>query len=133
MKLEIVPSALGDLADGFRFYEKQQRGVGSYFLESLFSDIDSLKLYAGIHMMVFGYHRLLSKRFPYAVYYSKEAEKVVVHAVLSEGPLRGTVVGNRSGFVKNSNTVNRDIAIPVNKMSKREHRRRNFETACCED
>lgn len=35
---------------------------------SIFSDIDSLQLYAGIHLKAFGYFRLLSKRFPYAVY-----------------------------------------------------------------
>ena len=36
--------------------------MGGYFLNSLLSDIDSLKLYAGVHRKVFRYHRLLSKR-----------------------------------------------------------------------
>jgi hypothetical protein len=49
MKIVILPSARDDLADGFRFYEQQEEGLGGYFLESLFSDIDSLRLYAGIH------------------------------------------------------------------------------------
>jgi hypothetical protein len=39
---------MNDLADGFQFYEKQQESLGDYFLDSIFSDIDSLKLYAGI-------------------------------------------------------------------------------------
>jgi len=82
MKIVILPSACDDLADGFRFYESQEKGLGSYFLESLFSDIDSLRLYAGIHRIVFANHRLLSKRFPYAVYYTKESEMVSVKAVL---------------------------------------------------
>ena len=56
--------------------------MGAYFLETLFSDIDSLRLYAGIHSKVFGFHRLLSNRFPYAVYYSMNAEEVAVRAVL---------------------------------------------------
>jgi len=47
-----------------------------------FSDIDSLKLYAGVHRKVFGYHPLLSQRFPYAVYYSVEVEVIYVRAVL---------------------------------------------------
>jgi hypothetical protein len=64
MKLRILPSAIEDISDGSRFYETQVEGLGSYFIESVFSDIDSLKLYAGIHPKVFGYHRLLSKRFP---------------------------------------------------------------------
>ena len=67
---------------GRRFYDKQQEGLGAYFLESLFSDIDSLKLYGGIHRQVFGCHRLLSLRFPYFIYYRKEPENVFVKAVL---------------------------------------------------
>lgn len=82
MKVRILPSAMEDLSGGFKFYENQMKGLGSYFLETLFSDIDSLKLYAGIHQKVFGYHRLLSKRFPYAVYYSIDSETVFVNAVL---------------------------------------------------
>ena len=82
MKLRILPSAIEDLSDGFRFYETQVEGLGSYFLESLFSDIDSLTLYAGIHQKVFGYHRLLSKRFPYAIYYRKESDTVSINAIL---------------------------------------------------
>jgi hypothetical protein len=82
MKIVILPSARDDLADGFHFYEKQDAGLGSYFLESLFSDVDSLRLYAGIHLRVFNHHRLLSKRFPYAVYYTKELETIFIKAVL---------------------------------------------------
>ena len=82
MTVRILPSAKADLSSGFRFYEDQMSGLGSYFIETLFSDIDSLKLYAGIHRQVFGYYRLLSKRFPYAVYYYLESETVFVNAVL---------------------------------------------------
>jgi len=82
MKIVILPSARDDLAPGFQFYENQGEGLGGYFLESLFSDIDSLRLYAGIHRTIFGSHRLLSKRFPYAIYYAKKSETVSVKAVL---------------------------------------------------
>ena len=82
MNLRILPSAQEDLADGFAFYEQQGQGLGIYFLESIFSDVDSLRLYAGIHQKVFGFHRLLSKRFPYAIYYSTESETVSIRAVL---------------------------------------------------
>jgi len=53
------------------------------FFDSLFSDIDSLLLYGGIHQKVHGYHRLLSKRFPYAIYYkTDDEENIVVWRVL---------------------------------------------------
>ena len=63
MTLRILSLAEADLLNGFRFYERQSSGVGLYFLESLTSGIESLLLYAGIHRKVFGYHRMLSKRF----------------------------------------------------------------------
>ncbi len=67
MKIEILSSAVSDLAEGRQFYEEQSEGLGEYFFDSLFSDVDSLTLYAGIHPIFYGYHRMLSKRFPYAV------------------------------------------------------------------
>jgi len=83
MKIKILNSANRDLIDGYYFYEKQAEGLGTYFLDTLFSDIDSLKIYAGIHSMHFEkYHRLLSKRFPFAVYYCVENDIVLIHAVL---------------------------------------------------
>ncbi len=82
MRLKILSSAVEDLYASRLFYERQGAGVGEYFFDSLFSDIDSLILYAGIHPKVFGYYRLLSKRFPYAVYYTLEDELAVVWRVL---------------------------------------------------
>lgn len=83
MKLRILEAASQDLIEGHRFYERQQTGLGAYFLDSLFSDIDSLQLYAGIHAVHFGqYHRALSKRFPFAIYYKVDAQEVLICAVL---------------------------------------------------
>ena len=83
MKIKILTSASQDLTEGYRFYEKQSEGLGSYFLDSLFSDIDSLKIYAGIHPTYFNkYYRLLSKRFPFAVYYRIENGIILIYAIL---------------------------------------------------
>ena len=82
MKIEILSVAMQDIQIGKRFYEQQQEGLGVYFLDSLFSDIDALLLYAGIHQKFFGYYRSLSKRFPYAIYYRLNGEVVQVWRVL---------------------------------------------------
>lgn len=82
MKIEILDEAQDDLLQGFYFYESREPGLGSYFIDSLFSDIDSLFIYAGIHQVLYAYHRSLSKRFPFAIYYSVEKQLVRVHAVL---------------------------------------------------
>jgi len=78
VKIHILSSARDDLADGCRFYELQDEGLGDYFLDSLFSDIDSLALHAGIHRKVFGFFRLLSHRFPWAIYYRFDADGAVL-------------------------------------------------------
>ncbi len=82
MKLEILPSALGDLALGIDFYERQQAGLGDRFLDSLLADIDTLARHAGIHRKVFGSHRLLAKTFPFAIYYAIAHDTVLIKAVL---------------------------------------------------
>jgi plasmid stabilization system protein ParE len=84
MRIEILSEAEDDLIAGARFYERQGTGLGEYFLDSIYSDIDSLLIYAGIHRVVFGFYRALSKRFPYAIFYrlNREAEVVQVYRVL---------------------------------------------------
>jgi len=82
VRIEILDEAQEDLIQGFRFYEGREAGLGTYFLDCLFSDIDSLLVHAGIHQVVYSYHRCLSKRFPFAIYYSREEEVIHVHAVL---------------------------------------------------
>lgn len=82
MKVSILPSAWDDLADGFHFYEQQQPGLGDDFRESLIAEIETLEQTAGIHRQIFGWHRQLAPRFPYAVYYSIAADHVIIRAVL---------------------------------------------------
>ena len=82
MRIQILDAAEKDIEEGFRFYESQYPDLGAYFLDSLFSDIDSLAYFAGIHRVVFGYYRMLSKRFPFAVYYRVKKEMVLISAVL---------------------------------------------------
>ncbi len=71
--IRISNEALDDLDEGFWFYEAQEAGLGDYFASQLSADIDGLKVTAGIHgKRERGYHRLLSHKFPYAVYYTFE-------------------------------------------------------------
>ncbi len=66
MKIQILDCAEDDFVDGYNFYENQVPELGSYFINSIYSDIESLLLYTGIHRIVYKkYHRLLSDRFPF--------------------------------------------------------------------
>ena len=82
MRVEILPEARDDLIAGFRFYEHQASDLGSYFRESILEDIDALAVHGGVQAKVFGYHRSLSKCFPFAIYYRVEAHIVRVRAIL---------------------------------------------------
>lgn len=82
MTIRILDEAEQDLIDGYFFYEKQQRGLGDYFIDSLYSDIDSLLLYAGIHTKYMNYFKMFSKRFPYAIFYTVDSQVTFVWAVL---------------------------------------------------
>jgi plasmid stabilization system protein ParE len=82
VKIAISRTADQDLMAGFRFYKFKGLEVAHYFLDSLISDIDSLVLYAGIHRKVDGFHVMLSRRFPFAVYYKIEHNIVRIRRVL---------------------------------------------------
>ncbi|MDR2849268.1 MAG: type II toxin-antitoxin system RelE/ParE family toxin [Verrucomicrobiota bacterium] len=84
MTLRILESAMIDLCAARLFYERQGAGLGAYFFDSVFADIDSLVHSAGIHPVFLRYHRLLAKRFPYAVYYTVKDDSVCVWRVLDE-------------------------------------------------
>ncbi len=56
MSIEILPSAIKDLYEGRLFYERQGDELGEYFFDSLFSDIDSLVFFAGVHEKHYGYY-----------------------------------------------------------------------------
>ena len=81
--IRISDEALDDLSDGYRFYEAQDQGLGDYFTSCLRADIESLRLYAGIHRVVYqDYHRLLSRVFPFGIFYTVEQDAVMIWAIL---------------------------------------------------
>lgn len=83
MTIRILESAKRDLISGYQFYELQDKGLGTYFLDTLYSDIDSLLLYAGIHPVKFDhFYCMYSKRFPFAVYYTVDETTISIYAIL---------------------------------------------------
>ena len=52
MRIRILDEAISDLRLSTKFYENQSPGIGTYFLDTLFSDIESLQLYAGIEILM---------------------------------------------------------------------------------
>jgi hypothetical protein len=82
LTLSLTELSQKDIYESQEFYEKQSQNLGIYFYDSIICDLDALKFYAGIHQKYFGFYRMLTKRFPYAIYYDIEDDMVIVHAVL---------------------------------------------------
>ena len=82
MKVQVLEEATYDLADGYRFYEKQAEGGAiTFWIRSGLTFI-LCACTAAFMSYICGYHRLLSKRFPFAVYYRIEYGVTRVRAVL---------------------------------------------------
>jgi hypothetical protein len=84
VKIEILTHAKEDLFDGYLFYERQETGIGEYFLNSISSDIESLLLYHGYHRQFFGFHRLVARVFPFFIYYRVAGDTIWIDAVVDQ-------------------------------------------------
>jgi plasmid stabilization system protein ParE len=86
MSIRILRSARRTIADGIKFYERQEIGLGAYFLASIMSDLRSLGVYGGGHQMYHDtpYHRMVCRRFPYSVYYRRDGSNIDIYAVLDD-------------------------------------------------
>src|SRR5687767_554894 len=82
MTVVILEDAAADIELGRRFYESCEAGVGDYFVEAILADLDSLVIFAGIHPVYFSFHRMLSRRFPFGIYYEVEDHVAYVYAIL---------------------------------------------------
>ena len=81
--IKISSDALADLKNGHSFYEKQEDGLGNYFASQISADIDGLKITSGIHRQPYrDLHRVLSRRFPYAIFYQFSNETVLIVAII---------------------------------------------------
>jgi plasmid stabilization system protein ParE len=92
--LESDSAVDADIEAASEWYEGEEPGLGLEFLEELRSVyqgiLDGPFKYQGLRS---GIRRALTKRFPYAIYYSIEGEVIVIVAVLIPRaiPLNGNV------------------------------------------
>jgi len=82
VEIRLLETAKEDLREGWNFYELASAGLGDYFLDCIQADVRSLEVFAGIHEMSEGFHRMLVKRFPFAVYYLLERQIIEIYAIL---------------------------------------------------
>lgn len=84
MTLNVRKTALEDILNAARFYEKQELGLGDRVADFLENEILSLLTTAGIHPFSHGFYRaVVHGDFPYyVIYYSIELDVIHVRAVL---------------------------------------------------
>ena len=78
----VLGEAAADLEDDRAFYDRLEQGIGDYYVESLLSDLERLRLFHGFHGRHFGCLRALSGRFPFGIYYLDEPQMIRVIAIL---------------------------------------------------
>lgn len=78
----VLEKAAEDIEAARDFYDRIEAGVGDYFAVCIVADIEHLESLHGIHSLHFGFHRLLSERFPFGIYYRDKNELTEVFAVL---------------------------------------------------
>jgi hypothetical protein len=81
-RVVVLEEAAEDIERARDFYDQQEDGVGSYFTDSIIAEIEGLGLLHGLHATHFGFHRMLSDRFPFGIYYRETSEATEVFAVL---------------------------------------------------
>lgn len=83
MTVRVLQTARADLSAGYWFYEEQEPGLGDYFLRRIYEDLELLSLIAGVHRKTpQGYHKMIARRFPYAIFYRLNGDAVEVFAIL---------------------------------------------------
>jgi plasmid stabilization system protein ParE len=81
-EVRVLPAAVADIESASAFYEGRQPGTSDIFWDCLLADLDLLMLCGGINAKKSGFHRMLAKRFPYAIYYRVKDDVAYIAAVL---------------------------------------------------
>ncbi|SKA98683.1 hypothetical protein SAMN02745166_02837 [Prosthecobacter debontii] len=82
MKVLVTSDALGDLQQSYAFYERQEKGLGTYFRQCITKDLTDLQMTAGIHSAICGYLHVNSVKFNSIIYYRVEKHIAVVKAIV---------------------------------------------------
>lgn len=83
MRIRLLRSASKDIVDAYRFYEQQESGLGAYFVNCVYADLDLLVENAGIHPKVLDrFHRALVRKFPFSIFYCIDRDLVLIYGVI---------------------------------------------------
>ena len=82
-RLEATPAVELDIEAAFEWYEHEEAGLGFQFLDEVRGAyVRVLDHPFGYQNLRSGIRRALTRRFPYAIYFSIEGEVIVILAIL---------------------------------------------------
>jgi plasmid stabilization system protein ParE len=82
-RLRSTPPVERDIEDAFDWYESERVGLGLEFLDELRATYERIEASPlKYEVLKFDIRRALTRRFPYAVYFVAEHEKVTILAVM---------------------------------------------------
>jgi len=82
MKLRYTARAKGDVESAFVWQERQRRGLGIEFLDCVESAVKSILANPDMYMIYYSvFRRCVIRRFPFSVFYTVEADNIIVHSV----------------------------------------------------
>ena len=82
MKIYYTIRAKRDVDLAYEWYESQHEGLGTKFLNSIETSLSKITSYPDMYPILFQvFHRCLIKTFPFSVFYTKEKNKIIIHAV----------------------------------------------------
>jgi len=76
------PAATEEAAEAYLWYEEQDEALAVDFKQSVDEIVSAITQFPESYPVVYkNLRRALTRRFPYAVFYSVEANRIIVHAV----------------------------------------------------
>ena len=85
MSRELIfrPEAEADALEAYRWYNAQLPGLGEEFLAEIDSALEIIRANPELPQKLYReFRRVLTRRFPYAVFYALRDDRIVVFAVL---------------------------------------------------
>ncbi len=82
MILRYTDRSRDDVELAFAWYERQRRGLGFDFLDSVEISLNNILTSPEMHNICYSnFRRCVIKRFPFSIFYSIEDEEIVIHSV----------------------------------------------------
>lgn len=84
MIIRYTDRARTDLNMAFAWYEKQRRGLGFDFIDSVEVSVKNILAFPEMYSVCYSnFRRSVIRKFPFSIFYSIEDDKIVIHSIFN--------------------------------------------------